>query len=68
MVDDEQTTDGKSLSSVVGENVRSRRAALGWSLGELARRASVGKATLSGLELGDADPSLETLVSISGAV
>ncbi|MFR9803164.1 helix-turn-helix domain-containing protein [Pseudonocardia sp. RS010] len=37
------------------------------SLSELARRASVGKATLSGLEAGTRNPTLDTLHAVAPA-
>jgi len=37
----------------------------GLSLSELAQRASIGKATLSGLETGTRNPTLETLYAVS---
>jgi transcriptional regulator with XRE-family HTH domain len=38
------------------------------SLSELARRASVGKATLSGLEAGTRNPTLDTLQAVATAL
>jgi transcriptional regulator with XRE-family HTH domain len=58
---------GSELVGVVGHNIRRLRAEASWSIGELARRAGIGKATISGLEAGDGNPGLETLVSISVA-
>jgi XRE family transcriptional regulator, regulator of sulfur utilization len=52
----------------VGARVRALRAERGFSLSELARRASVGKATLSGLETGTRNPTLETLHSVAAAL
>lgn len=52
----------------VAANVRRLREAAGWSLGELARRSSVAKSTLSVIELGAGNPGLETLVAISAAL
>src|SRR5918995_6173421 len=51
-------TDG---AEDVGQRVRELRERRGLSLSELARRAAVGKATLSGLEAGTRNPPLETL-------
>lgn len=50
---------------VVGQRVRELRQARGISLSELARRAGVGKATLSGVETGTRNPTLETLWAIT---
>lgn len=52
----------------VGERLRRLREAAGVSLSELARRAGVGKATLSGLENGTRNPTLETLWSVTAAL
>jgi transcriptional regulator with XRE-family HTH domain len=52
----------------VGGRVRALREERGISLSELARRASVGKATLSGLETGSRNPTLETLQSVAAAL
>ncbi|NEB78360.1 helix-turn-helix transcriptional regulator [Streptomyces sp. SID14478] len=49
----------------VGRRVRRLRRLYGLSLSELAQRASIGKATLSGLETGTRNPTLETLYAIS---
>jgi transcriptional regulator with XRE-family HTH domain len=52
----------------VGPRVAALRAERGMSLSELARRASVGKATLSGLEAGTRNPTLDTLHSVAAAL
>ncbi|MFI5835219.1 helix-turn-helix domain-containing protein [Micromonospora sp. NPDC051300] len=49
----------------VGPRIRALRTARGISLSELARLAGVGKATLSGLENGVRNPTLETLYAIT---
>lgn len=49
-----------------GARIRSLRAERGLSLSELARRAGIGKATLSGLEAGRRNPTAETLYAIAG--
>ncbi|MBB5075270.1 helix-turn-helix domain-containing protein [Nonomuraea endophytica] len=49
----------------VGQRVRRLREARGVSLSELARRAGIGKATLSGVETGQRNPTLETLWAIT---
>lgn len=55
------------LIASVGRNIARLRSDAGWSISELARRAEVGKATISTLEAGDGNPGLETLVAISVA-
>jgi len=52
----------------VAANVRSHRARQGISLGQLAARAGMSKGTLSKLEAGDANPTLDTLVALAGAL
>ncbi len=44
------------------------RAALGWSTGELARRAQVGAATVNRFETGQAAPIPSTLAAIQRAM
>lgn len=50
---------------LIGRRIRTLREARGISLSELARRAGVGKATLSGVETGTRNPTLETLWAIT---
>ncbi|QKW24062.1 helix-turn-helix domain-containing protein [Kitasatospora sp. NA04385] len=52
----------------MGLRLRELRAARGLSLSELARRSGVGKATLSGLESGSRNPTLETLYALTTAL
>jgi transcriptional regulator with XRE-family HTH domain len=49
-----------------GLRIRRLRSERGLSLSELARRAGIGKATLSGLETGTRNPTAETLYAIAG--
>ncbi|MER6509233.1 XRE family transcriptional regulator [Nonomuraea sp. NPDC001636] len=51
--------------AVVGDRLRRLRQARGVSLSELAKRAGIGKATLSGVETGTRNPTLETLWAIT---
>ena len=60
--------DAADLVEIVGGNIGRLRARAGWSLGELARRADIGKSTLSQLEAGTGNPSVETLVAVSVAL
>jgi len=50
----------------IGRRITALRRERGWSLNELAGRAGVGKATLSGVEAGTRNPTLETLYAIAG--
>ncbi|MFI5910240.1 helix-turn-helix domain-containing protein [Dactylosporangium sp. NPDC051541] len=52
----------------VGERLRRMREQRGLSLSALARAAGIGKATLSGLEHGTRNPTLETLYAVAGAL
>ena len=52
----------------VGPRVTALRQERGLSLSEVARRAGVGKATLSGLEAGTRNPTLDTLYAIASAL
>jgi transcriptional regulator with XRE-family HTH domain len=56
------------LAATVAANVARRRAARGWSMGDLARVSGVAKSTLSMIEAGSANPSMETLVHLSTAL
>lgn len=51
-----------------GARVRELREARGLSLSALARRSGLGKATLSGLEAGTRNPTLETLYAVATAL
>lgn len=52
----------------VGSNLAELRRARGWSAAELARRAGVGKATLSEIEAGRRNATLETLFALTTAL
>ncbi|MFU8872256.1 helix-turn-helix domain-containing protein [Micromonospora sp. SL4-19] len=52
-------------AEAVGRRVRALREERGMSLSTLARSAGVGKATLSGLENGTRNPTLETLYAVT---
>lgn len=58
-------TDGPSFAAEIGRRIRELRKARGISLSGLAHRASVGKATLSALESGTRNPTVETLYAIT---
>ncbi|NNG18749.1 helix-turn-helix transcriptional regulator [Naumannella sp. ID2617S] len=52
----------------VAIGLQRERARVGWSMGELARRAGVAKSTLSQLEAGSGNPSVETLWALATAL
>lgn len=57
-----------SAGAVLGANIRALRAQLGLSLSELARRSDIAKGTLSQLENGSGNPTIETVFSLSNAL
>ena len=56
------------LSADVGRRLRALRTERGLSLSELARRAGLGKGTLSELETGRRNPTLDTLFAVTSAL
>jgi transcriptional regulator with XRE-family HTH domain len=52
----------------VGETIKRAREARGLSLSDLARQSGIAKATLSALEAGGANPTLETLWALSASL
>ncbi|ROO89662.1 helix-turn-helix protein [Actinocorallia herbida] len=58
-------TGGAAFAAAIGRRIRALRGARGLSLSELAQRAGVGKATLSALEAGTRNPTIETLYAIT---
>jgi transcriptional regulator with XRE-family HTH domain len=61
-------SDGTLLREVLAANLRRLRIARHLSLSELARATRMSKATLSGIENGRANPTVETLASLAGAL
>jgi len=57
--------DPPSIRDMLAVNLRATRSARGLSLSELARRSGIGKATLSQLEAGTGNPTIETVFSLS---
>ncbi|MBB6565052.1 helix-turn-helix transcriptional regulator [Kribbella sandramycini] len=57
-----------SAGRVLGANLRARRDEQGISLSELARRSGIAKGTLSQLESGSGNPTIETVFSLSNAL
>lgn len=53
---------------VLGANLRALRETAGLSLSELARRSDIAKGTLSQLESGTGNPTIETVFSLSNAL
>ncbi len=63
---DEHPTDALALA--IGARVRHERQSRRWTLDRLAEAAGVGRRTLVNVEQGTANPSLVTLLRISGAL
>jgi transcriptional regulator with XRE-family HTH domain len=57
-----------SVRDVLAGNLRRARRELGLSLSGLSRRSKIGKATLSQLEAGAGNPTIETVFSLSRAL
>jgi XRE family transcriptional regulator, regulator of sulfur utilization len=56
------------IAGAIGARIVARRRVDGLSLSALAARAGIGKATLSEIEAGNRNPTLETLYSIAAAL
>lgn len=61
-------TDGNAPLEVIATSLKRERARAGLSLTEVARRAGVAKSTLSQLESGTGNPSVETLWALCVAL
>ena len=59
---------GLSPSQQIAAALKRERLRAGLSLSEVARRARIGKSTLSGLETGSGNPSLETMWALAAAL
>lgn len=60
--------DRADVAAQVGQRLRALRTERGLSLSELARRAGLGKGTLSELEHGQRNPTLDTLFALTRAL
>jgi transcriptional regulator with XRE-family HTH domain len=58
----------RGVRDVLSANLRRLRIARHLSLSELARATTMSKATLSGIENGQANPTVETLAALAGAL
>ena len=56
----------EARAAAVGARIREAREGRGISLSALAREAGIGKATLSQLEAGERNPTIETLYAVCG--
>lgn len=57
-----------SIEQTVASNIRRMRDETNVSLSELARRSGIGKATLSALESGAGNPTIQTLSALAAAL
>ena len=55
-------------SELVARNVRRFRLERGFSIGDLARRSGLSKQTLSKLEMGNGNPTVDTLSAVGDAL
>jgi transcriptional regulator with XRE-family HTH domain len=62
------TGEFTGIAEGLARSIRAHRVARGFSLGELARRSGLAKTSLSNVETGIGNPSLETLWRIAGAL
>lgn len=60
--------DGRQPADVIAAALRRERQRTGMSLSEIARRAGIGKSTLSQLESGTGNPGLETVWALAMAL
>jgi transcriptional regulator with XRE-family HTH domain len=60
--------DGLRAGEMLAANLRARRDEQGISLSELARRSGIATGTLSQLESGTGNPTIETVFSLSNAL
>jgi transcriptional regulator with XRE-family HTH domain len=63
---DQKTSEG--VRAGLASNLRRLRVAHHLSLSELARTTGMSKATLSGIERGNANPTVDTLAALAGAL
>jgi transcriptional regulator with XRE-family HTH domain len=66
MIDDDRSAG--SVQELLAANLRRLRIARDLSLSELARATGMSKATLSGIENGRSNPTVETLASLGAAL
>lgn len=57
-----------ALSAAIGARVKAERQARGWTLDQLAEAASVSRRMLINVEQGEVNPSVGTLLRLSGAL
>lgn len=68
MAEPSEVATAASVVALIAASLRRERARAGLSLTELARRAGIAKSTLSQLESGTGNPSVETLWALAAAL
>jgi transcriptional regulator with XRE-family HTH domain len=61
-------TQALVVNELIGERVRQHRTTRGWTLDELADRSGVSRRMLITIEHGEGNPSIATLLRVSGAL
>ena len=61
-------TQAVEVNEVIGGRVREHRTTRGWTLDELADRSGVSRRMLITIEHGEGNPSIATLLRVSGAL
>ena len=61
-------SDDNDMDRRIGARIRIERESRGWSLTELAERASVSRAMIHKVERGDSSPTANLLGKLSGAL
>src|SRR5918997_3431152 len=61
-------TQAVEVNELIGQRVRQHRTARGWTLDELAERSGVSRRMVISIEHGEGNPSIATLLRISGAL
>lgn len=64
----DQIAPARTLETWIGAQVRDMRTALGMTMSDLARAASISVGMLSKIENGQTSPSLQTLQNLAGAL
>jgi transcriptional regulator with XRE-family HTH domain len=60
--------DQRAVGAAIAANVRRRREAAGLSLAQLAELAGIAKGTVSAIEAGEANPTVDTVYALAAAL
>ena len=58
----------QTLRHIIGQNIRSRRKAKGWTQAELAEAVDLTQPTIASIEAGNSSPQIETLAALAEAL